>query len=514
MFLSLQVVCLLIVGLLQVYFQQVDSWSGRHMPYCASSRCLYRIQSSRRLSFITTPIRPTTPCFGSRASDMVSASDSQVRIEDHCVETTDTLSSTRSAAKALRTRDIAACAQHLVNGGLVAFPTETVYGLGCNALNSTAIQAVFDAKERPLTDPLIMHVLSDVDAFPLWEVTSSTTAFDEQNQAANVNGNSRVRHTNGEMNLEATILKALCKHFWPGPLTLVAKATADVVPLKIMAGTAYCAIRSPRHHTARALLEAAQIPIAAPSANKFGHVSPTTANHVWDDLQYEPVWILEETKVNPNGGQSTCEVGVESTVAKVESRIRGATSPNVDDATTTTALYDVTVLRQGAVSVQDITRCLEAAGLRIGIDVQVTSNKKQQITPDDVATVSPGQLLRHYSPNVPSFLVTAACIAQQQSPPAQSFLEKTVVLDYGGRLQSWKASALAYRDFSPTGDSAEAAQTVFDTLRWAEQVPGAERIVFPDLDSDATSLDALLLAIKDRLTRAASGNSIDQVLER
>jgi L-threonylcarbamoyladenylate synthase len=507
------VIGLLIVGLLVVFFQQVDSWIGRHMPYCASSRCLYRIQSSRRIAFLTTRIRPTSPCFGSRASNMASASDSQVCIADHCVDTTDVLSPTHSAARALRTRDIAACAQHVVNGGLVAFPTETVYGLGCNALNSTAIQAVFDAKERPLTDPLIVHVLSDVDAFALWEATSSTTAFDEQSQTANINGNSGVQ-TNGEMNLEAKILKALCKHFWPGPLTLVAKATADVVPLKIMAGTGYCAIRSPRHHTARALLEAAQIPIAAPSANKFGHVSPTTASHVWDDLQYEPVWILEEeAKVNQNGAQATCEVGVESTVAKVESRIRGAAAPNANGATTA-ALYEVTVLRQGAVSVQDITRCLEATGLRIGIDVQVACNKKQHVTPDDVATVSPGQLLRHYSPNVPSFLVTAACIAQQQSPPAQSFLEKTVVLDYGGLLQSWKASALAYRDFSPTGESAEAAQTVFDTLRWAEQVPGAERIIFPDLDTDAASRDALLLAIKDRLTRAASGNSIDQVLKR
>jgi L-threonylcarbamoyladenylate synthase len=507
--LSLRVVCLLIVGLVAVFLQQVDSWSGRHMPYCAaSSRFLYRIQSSRRVSFITSPIRPTTLCFGSRSSYMASASDSQVRIEDHCVDAVMAPSPTHFTAKALRTRDIAACAQHLVNGGLVAFPTETVYGLGCNALNSTAIQAVFDAKERPLTDPLIVHVLSNVEAFSLWEATSSssTTAFDEQNQAANENGDSRVQ-TNCEINLEATILRALCKHFWPGPLTLVAKATAGVVPLKIMAGTGYCAIRAPRHPTARALLEAAQIPIAAPSANKFGHVSPTTASHVWDDLQYEPVWILEEeTKANQNVAQATCEVGVESTVAKVESRISEAAS-NVDDATTTVALYDVTVLRQGAVSLQDITRCLEAEGLRIGIDIQVTS--------DDVATVSPGQLLRHYSPNVPSYLVTAACIAHQQSsPPAQSFLEKTVVLDYGGQLHSWKASALAYRDFSPTGDSAEAAQTVFNTLRWAEQVPGAERIVFPDVDTDAASRDALLLAIKDRLTRAASGNSIDHLLKR
>jgi hypothetical protein len=80
MCLSLRVVCLLIVGLLVVSFQQVDSWSGRHMPYCASSRCLYRIQASRRISFLTTPIRQITPCFGTRASNMASASDSQVRI--------------------------------------------------------------------------------------------------------------------------------------------------------------------------------------------------------------------------------------------------------------------------------------------------------------------------------------------------------------------------------------------------------------------------------------------------
>jgi L-threonylcarbamoyladenylate synthase len=347
--------------------------------------------------------------------------------------------------------DIEACGERLRQGKLVAFPTETVYGLGCHALNETAIHSVFHAKERPLTDPLIVHVENAAAAFDLWQVSPQ----------------------------EEKVISTLCQTFWPGPLTLVAKARSNV-PDCLMANTGFVACRSPSHEVARQLLKAARVAVAAPSANKFGHVSPTTAAHVLDDLHQNDVWILDDST------SGTCHVGVESTVAKL------------DDST-------LTVLRQGAVSVQDLTDCLQSF-----TDIKVLH--KQQYVSDEDASVAPGQSIRHYSPNVASFILAESLLLGQEeelSKAQEAYLSTAVLIDYGQQLpQSWQRCACAYRDLSPTQNSSEAAQTVFDTLRWAEQVPGAKRILFCKLHDK----NALALAVQDRLTRAASGVVIDELI--
>jgi L-threonylcarbamoyladenylate synthase len=354
-------------------------------------------------------------------------------------------------AKIVSTDQLKECGERLRQGNLVAFPTETVYGLGCHALDEDAILKVFAAKERPLTDPLIVHVSTFDDASPLW---------DNPNDAA---------------------LQCLTQTFWPGPLTLVAKAAAHVPPL-LMAHTGYVACRSPQHAMAQELLKVSQLPIAAPSANKFGHVSPTRAEHVFDDLKYEDVWIVESNEV--------CSVGVESTVAKM----------TVDDD----KIGVITVLRQGAISALQLEQCLAQAGLSDQYRVELQTKRA---TPDHVANVAPGQTIRHYSPNIPSFLVTTKCATAALSDDELHLLKTVIVIDFGGILAKWQPHALAYRDLSVSGKSEEAAQAVFDTLRWAEQVAEGRQILFPHLDDE--SEDALVLAVKDRLTRAASGVTID-----
>jgi hypothetical protein len=263
-----------------------------------------------------------------------------------------------------------------------------------------------------------------------------------------------------------------------------------------MAGTGYCAARCPQHPTAHALLRAAAVPVAAPSANKFGHVSPTTAQHVWDDLQAEDVWILEGVDDNNSHHKDTtsCHVGVESSVAKLA----------MDEATSTGRL---TVLRQGAVSVQDLQEALQNAGLGDAICVVAQSTARVAVT---TATVAPGQSIRHYSPNVPSYLLSDACMA---TPPPARILAQAVVLDYGGQLVEWQSAALAYRDTSPTANAAEAAQGIYQWLRWAEQVPEARYILFAPMAAAAGPSDALLLAVQDRLQRAASGVVLDALEE-
>jgi L-threonylcarbamoyladenylate synthase len=224
---------------------------------------------------------------------------------------------------------IARAAECLRSGGLVAFPTETVYGLGVHALDRVAVRRLFDAKGRPANDPLIVHV----------------GATDQMNAL--------VRHVPESAH-------ALASRFWPGPLTLVL-LRSPLVPDEVTAGLDTVAVRVPAHPVARALLLAAAIPVAAPSANLFSRPSPTRAAHVFDDLDGRIDLIVD-------GGPTT--VGVESTVLDLS----GATP---------------TVLRPGAITIEMLRDVLPRVGART-------------LSQDDSAAMpSPGLLSKHYSPRAP-----------------------------------------------------------------------------------------------------------------
>ena len=146
------------------------------------------------------------------------------------------------------TSDITKAAQIIQSGGLIAFPTETVYGLGANALNTLAVAKIFEAKKRPLFDPLIVHIANTLSLKELIQETPPTA-------------------------------KKLIHHFWPGPLTIIFKKT-KIVPDLVTAGFDTVAIRMPNHPIALELIKESRCPIAAPSANPFGKLSPTQASHV------------------------------------------------------------------------------------------------------------------------------------------------------------------------------------------------------------------------------------------
>ena len=172
--------------------------------------------------------------------------------------------------------EILRAAELIRAGRLVAFPTETVYGLGANALDAEAVDRIFAAKGRPATSPLIVHVSSVAMAK---QIVSDWSA----------------------------VAEALTTKFWPGPLTLV-MSKQSVVPDRATAGLGTVGVRMPRHPVALALIEAAGVPIAAPSANRFTHVSPTTAAHVRESLGASVDLILD-------GGPT--DVGIESTVVSI-----------------------------------------------------------------------------------------------------------------------------------------------------------------------------------------------------
>ncbi len=294
-------------------------------------------------------------------------------------------------------------------GALVAFPTETVYGLGGDARSDHAVAQIFAAKGRPSFNPLIVHVAGLGDAERLVVFTPEA--------------------------------RALAQAFWPGPLTLVlpARPDAGLSPL-VSAGLPAVAVRMPAHPVARALLAAFGGPLAGPSANPSGRISPTRADHVLDGLSGRIAAVLD-------GG--ACAVGVESTIVGFAPR--------------------PTLLRPGGIAAEEI-----AAVLGQPIDAAPVT--------DDRHPTAPGQLSSHYAPDARLRLM-----ADRPNPGE-------VWIGFG------PGCAGAPLSLSPTGDLVEAAANLFHMLRQADRLagPGGQIAIAPVPDA------GLGRAINDRLRRAAA----------
>lgn len=375
----------------------------------------------------------------------------------------------------------------LRDGLLVAFPTETVYGLGANALNGDAARSIFVAKGRPTTDPLIVHILNAEDANPLIDVDGE--AFE--------------------------VFSLLGKSFWPGPLTLIVRAAA-CIPGIITANTGMVGIRSPSHPIAQLLLREAQVPVAAPSANLFGHVSPTRAEHVIKDLGNRGVHVI-------NGDSEeylshTCVHGIESTVAKLD----------VEKKT-------VFVLRQGAITRKQVLDALQSNGFNdwtvevvVRSVAMVGTHNAPAAEPSNEGELAPGQAITHYAPDIPCVIANSIEFVSD-SPEIRDLtssmgdkrlfnaeeLRKTVVVDFGGKLSSIQDHVLAYKDISPDGNTATAARSLFLSLRWAEMVPSAEHVILANIIPQKGDLSAVDFfdsvgpGLADRMQRAASGVKIN-----
>jgi L-threonylcarbamoyladenylate synthase len=305
---------------------------------------------------------------------------------------------------------LAGAAEMLREGRLVAFPTETVYGLGADATNALAVAEIYRAKGRPSFNPLIAHV-ADL------AMAQREGRFDDR-------------------------AEKLAKAFWPGPLTLVLPLAAGASVCDLArAGLDSVGLRMPAHPVALSLLAAAGRPIAAPSANISGHVSPTTPAHVLADLGGRIDAVID-------GG--ACGIGVESTIV---------------------ALLDGTVrlLRPGGV--------LRAALEKV-LDVEVLDAGAVGEKP-----LSPGLLASHYSPRAKVRL------------EAENLLEGEAGLDFGGRFAGAAAKTF---DLSPHGDLAEAAAHLFTFLRALDDGGATKIAVAPIPDADLGE------AINDRLRRAAA----------
>lgn len=310
----------------------------------------------------------------------------------------------------------------LREGGVVAFPTETVYGLGANALDARAVAQVFQIKQRPRFDPLIVHVCS-------------------MDQA---------RHMAAEWP-EAAV--DLARRFWPGPLTLVLPKSGDV-PDIVTSGLPTVAVRMPDHPLALALIAEAGVPVAAPSANTFGHISPTTADHVRKHLGEVIDMVLD-------GGP--CRVGLESTIVSL---VGG----------------EPALLRAGGAPVEELERVL-------GPIRRSGSNPGRPM--------SPGQLPRHYAPRTPLVLCDDGT-----EPPASA---RTGLLTLRPPRGAGRFAAVEV--LSADGDLAEAAANLFAALH---RLDGAKLDAIVAFRVPEAGLG---LAINDRLRRAAHGGGKAPVRE-
>ncbi len=315
-------------------------------------------------------------------------------------------------------------------GGLVAFPTETVYGLGANALDAAAVAKIFAAKGRPSNDPLIAHI-ADIDQLPAIARDIPAEAY------------------------------AFAQRFWPGPLTLVLPKS-PAVPPNVTAGLDSVAARVPDHPVARALLEAAALPIAAPSANRFARPSPTRAQHVLDDLDGAFDLLLDAGPTS---------IGVESTILSlVECRPR--------------------LLRPGGLPLEELREL--APDLRY----------EPGYANDQAAQTAPGQMLRHYSPRARVLLF------QGEGDAVLHAMRREALRPPRAGLLLSDADALTFEDLDLRverlgADADEAAFRLFAGLRALDRA-GVERILVRACDEKGRGL-----AVRDRLLRAAVGQLIE-----
>lgn len=323
--------------------------------------------------------------------------------------------------------------EKLKAGDVVAMPTETVYGLAARIDSEAGLRKIFTVKNRPFFDPLIVHVSAKTMAIPLTMDWHPLADF-------------------------------LAEHFWPGPLTLVLPKSEQVNPL-ITSGLQTVAIRMPKHSVALSLIERAGVPLAAPSANRFGRTSPTTAQHVQAEFPDQNLTILD-------GGP--CDVGLESTVLLIERN---------------QSHYVLSILRAGQVTRSGLEKALSSQRFSYEFNDSLEKNK------------SPGQMKHHYMPEIPLVLVRSKTLLDSEVIPAAERKLKQLPDSVEG-IEIRKPQRIhKVLELQLPEDPSLAARTFYSELRKLGESSQAELIYFR---LKAVHSGEGWQALLDRLTKAAS----------
>ena len=318
----------------------------------------------------------------------------------------------------------------LKNGEVVAIPTETVYGLAANAFDRDAVAKIFAAKGRPQDNPLIVHISNFEDLSGL---------VSEIPESAYI----------------------LAEKFWPGPLTMIMKKNGSI-PDEVTAGLSTVAVRLPSHPYARAVIDAAGVPLAAPSANLSGKPSPTTAQHVMRDLSGKIPMIID-------GGE--CEVGLESTVISLASE-----TPML--------------LRPGGVTLKELRAVLGKVDVNPKILEEVA---------DDEAVASPGMKYKHYAPSAPVIIIDGSTDAFLRYIKEQSACKNVAVLCFEEEAELFEELPVSTVSYGKLSEPSELAHGLFAALRRLDEI-------FPDIiyAREPEYNDGIELAVINRLSRAAA----------
>ena len=331
--------------------------------------------------------------------------------------------------KRLTEHDIDEAAAILLDGGLLGIPTETVYGLGANGLNEDAVAHIFEAKGRPQDNPLILHI-PDASWLERYCKDIPLTAYQ------------------------------LAEAYWPGPMTMILKRK-NIVPDAVTAGLDTVGMRCPAHPLCRAIIAASGVPVAAPSGNTSGRPSPTTAQHMLEDMDGKIDAIVD-------GGP--CSVGVESTII---------------DLTETPAR----LLRPGGITLEQ----LEAVLGEVAVDPAVTRLMGAGEQPK-----APGMKYRHYAPKAPVTVVTGDPKKSAEYIAAHAGAEDGIIcFDEFLPLFTRRSETRPVMDLGPAGDKEEQARHIFDALR------SFDHTSVPAIWAQCPDTTGIGLAIANRLNKAA-----------
>ena len=331
--------------------------------------------------------------------------------------------------KRLTQHDIEEAAAILRDGGLLGIPTETVYGLGANGLNEEAVAHIFEAKGRPQDNPLILHI-PDASWLERYCKEIPLTAYQ------------------------------LAKAYWPGPMTMILKRK-DIVPTAVTAGLDTVGMRCPAHPLCREIIAASGVPVAAPSGNTSGRPSPTTAQHMLEDM---------DGKINAIVDGGPCSVGVESTII---------------DLTETPAR----LLRPGGITLEQ----LEAVLGEVAVDPAVTRLMGAGEQPK-----APGMKYRHYAPKAPVTVVTGDPKKSAEYIAAHAGAEDGIIcFDEFLPLFTRRSETRPVMDLGPAGDKEEQARHIFDALR------SFDHTSVPAIWAQCPDTTGIGLAIANRLNKAA-----------
>ncbi len=345
--------------------------------------------------------------------------------------------------------DIKKASDKILNNELVIFPTETVYGIGGNALNKTAIDKIYQVKKRPKDNPLIMHVLN-------WEMAEMFTNLTE---------------------IENTIINNLIE-LWPGPLTFLVKCSKHVLP-ECNNNSGMIAIRSPNHKFIRKLISNTNVPIVAPSANFSGKVSPSCYEHVEKSFKnYENMTIIKD--------KEPCKYGIESTIVKITSNI-------------------VTIVRPGIILKEDIEKKLS----NLDVIVKNYQAKSQQNYPGSNIshyTIDKDlKLVNFYQDERLSYDKGNQEVYINIYNSIRTYLQNCIFVDFNGINKDKMDLFYGYVDLSETGECQEALYNLYNVLHQLDKIDGCNNVLIFNFYKNKEGYYQVLY---DRLFRCCSGKEM------